>query len=65
MALPRQRRTADLTQLIAEHLHRAARLMRELPADWRDDPALPLGSPQQIVRELAVLIRLLSARRRA
>jgi hypothetical protein len=65
MALPRQRRTADLAQLLAEHLHQSVRLMRELPVDWRDDPALPLGAPQQIVRELAMLARLFSAHRRA
>jgi hypothetical protein len=65
MALPRQRRTADIAQLLAEHLHRSARLMRELPADWCDDPALPLGSPRQIVRELAMLARMLAPRRRA
>jgi hypothetical protein len=65
MSLPSRRRTADLAQLLAEHLHQSVRLTRELPADWRDDPALPLGAPQQIVRELAMLARMLSARRRA
>jgi hypothetical protein len=51
--------------LIAEHLQRASRLTRALPADWRNSTALPLGPLQDIAREMEVLSRLLSARRRA